>query len=360
LTHSEKEKPVNSRERMLAVIEHQTPDRIPTDIWAVPEVWTKLQEHFGKGADVCEALHVDGIAGVGAKYVGPALPKVAQDESVDFWGIRSRRVEFGAGVYYEQFHHPLAAAETIDDLRQYRWPSPEWFDYSQMRPAAQANREKQVLACGYMAPFTYHQYLRGLEASLADLLLKPEFTEYLLGRLCDFVYEHHRRMFAACEGLIDLTQVTDDYGTQTGPIMSLATFRRFYRPHLQRFIDLAHEFGIRAFHHDDGAIREFLPDLAEMGIDVLNPIQWRCPGMEREALKRDFGRAFCFHGGVDNQQTLPFGSAEDVRAEVRHNIDVLAADRTGYVVAPCHNLQSITPLENIIAMYDEAHHYGRF
>ena len=97
-----------------------------------------------------------------------------------------------------------------------------------------------------------------------------------------------------------------------------------------------------------------------MGADVLNPIQWRCPGMEREALKADFGGRLCFHGGMDNQRTLPFGSAEDVRAEVRRNIDVLAADKTGYVLAPCHNLQAITPVENIVAMYDEAHHSGRF
>ena len=95
-----------------------------------------------------------------------------------------------------------------------------------------------------------------------------------------------------------------------------------------------------------------------MGIDVLNPIQWRCPGMEIEALKRDFGGSMCFHGGIDNQQTLPFGSAADVRAEVRRCIDVLAADGTGYVVAPCHNIQANTPVENILAMYDEAHEYG--
>jgi len=174
------------------------------------------------------------------------------------------------------------------------------------------------------------------------------------------MYDHHRRMFQACEGLIDVTQVTDDYGMQTGPLMGLETFRGFYRPHLQRFIDLAREFGIRVFHHDDGAIRDFLPDMAEMGIDVLNPIQWRCPGMEIEALKRDFGDSMCFHGGIDNQQTLPFGSAADVRAEVRRCIDVLAADGTGYVVAPCHNIQANTPVENILAMYDEAHEYGAF
>jgi len=154
--------------------------------------------------------------------------------------------------------------------------------------------------------------------------------------------------------------VTDDFGTQTGPMISLKVFREFYRPHMQRFIDLAHGFGIKVFHHDDGSIRTFIPDLIEMGIDILNPVQWTCPGMELERLKRDFGKDLCFHGGIDNQHVLPFGTLEEVRAEVRHNIDALCSDQTGYILAPCHNIQPITPVKNIIAMYDEAWKYGKF
>jgi uroporphyrinogen decarboxylase len=97
-----------------------------------------------------------------------------------------------------------------------------------------------------------------------------------------------------------------------------------------------------------------------MGIDILNPLQHNCPGMELEGLKRDFGGGLCFHGGVDNQRVLAFGTPEEVRAEVRHCIDALAYDRTGYILAPCHNIQALTPVESIIAMYDEAQKYGKF
>jgi len=349
---------VNSRERMLAAMDRKPMDRIPTDIWAVPEIREKLSRRLGE--DYLEALHVDGFAGAGATYVGPDLPAAGEGRTIDYWGILHERVRYDTGEYNEISRHPLAEAESIDDLEAYAWPEADWFDCSQMADAARQGGRSQAVMCGYMAPLTYHMYLRGLEACLTDPLLRGEFTHHLLGRLCDFMYDHHRRMFQACEGLIDVTQVTDDYGMQTGPLMGLETFRGFYRPHLQRFIDLAREFGIRVFHHDDGAIRDFLPDMAEMGIDVLNPIQWRCPGMEIEALKRDFGDSMCFHGGIDNQQTLPFGSESDVRAEVRRCIDVLAADGTGYVVAPCHNIQANTPVENILAMYDEAHEYGAF
>jgi uroporphyrinogen decarboxylase len=123
-------------------------------------------------------------------------------------------------------------------------------------------------------------------------------------------------------------------------------------------IALAHSYGVKVFHHDDGAIRPLLPELIEIGIDLLNPIQWRCRGMEREGLARDFGASVVFHGGVDNQQTLPFGSPEDVRREVADNIAAFR-DCKGYVVAPCHNIQPNTPTRNILALYEAVHEFGQ-
>jgi len=345
---------------MLAAINHQPLDRVPLDIWATPEVFQKLQAHFGSNADIYDSLSIDGFATVNAAYVGPALPTHSDGATENMWGMRHIKVNYGTGSYNEQCFFPLAHARTIDDLEKYRWPSTDWFDYSGMRMDAAAKHSQRLVMCGYMAPFYFHNLLRGLEQSLMDPIEDPEFTHHLLGRICDFFYEHHRRMFEACRGLIDVAQVTDDLGTQTGPMISLDTYRSFYRPHHQRFINLCHEFNIKVFHHDDGAIRSFLPDLVADGINILNPIQWRCPGMALAGLKKDFGQKICFHGGVDNQETLPHGTPDQVRAEVRLLIDTLASDRTGYILAPCHNLQPVTPIENILAMYDEARAYGVF
>lgn len=350
---------MNARERTLAAINHQPVDRIPTDIWATREVWDKLRRHFGEGVDIVAELHIDTMAGVGADYIGPTLPAVPEGESVNYWGIRNKRMAYETGTYDEQSFYPLAGAQSIGDLDAYAWPSADWFDYSQMRAKAEQARQNQVVACGYMAPFYYHNLLRGLEQSLIDPLESPEFSHELLRRITDFFCAHHRRMFEACEGLIDLCQVTDDLGSQTGPMIGVDLYREFYAPHHKRCIDLCHEFGIKVMHHDDGSCRAFLPDLVEMGIDILNPIQWRCPGMDMAELKAQFGRRICFHGAIDNQQTLPFGTTGDVRAEVRRCIDTLAADGTGYILAPCHNIQAVSPVENILAMYDEAWRYGK-
>ncbi|MDF1513191.1 MAG: uroporphyrinogen decarboxylase family protein [Anaerolineae bacterium] len=350
---------MNSRERMLAAIHHQPVDRIPTDIWATPEVWSTLHKAFGPGInDVRDALHIDGMNGIAPVYKGPPLPRTPVGESVDFWGIRRRSTHYATGEYAEQCFAPLAFATSIDDLERYAWPQADWFDYSTMREQAQHARVNRVLMFGYMAPFYFHNMLRGLEQSLIDPLENPELTNAIVTRISDFFYEHHRRAFIACEGLIDIAQVTDDLGSQTGPLISQPLYQAYYAPHHKRFIDLCHEFGIIVFHHDDGSCRTFIPLLIEMGIDILNPIQWTCPGMDRVELKAEYGSQLCFHGAVDNQYVLPFGSPEEVREEVRTCIDTLAADGTGYILAPCHNLQPNTPLENITAMYDEAHKYG--
>ncbi len=134
--------------------------------------------------------------------------------------------------------------------------------------------------------------------------------------------------------------------------------RRFLLPRMKRMTDLAHQAGVSVFHHNDGAIRAILPDLIAMGIDILNPIQWRCQGMDRALLKQDFGQDVVFHGGMDNQVTLPFGTPADVRQEVADNIRLLGKGG-GYILAPCHNIQAVSPPENIVTMYETAYELGR-
>jgi len=351
---------MNHRERILATIHRQPVDRLPTDMWATDEVRRKLFAHLDVDnvVDLYDKLDIDGIMGIAPPYIGPPLT-VEGDYREDEWGMGYRQQAYESGVYEEQVVYPLAEAETIADLEAYRWPSPDWYDYDGL-PEQAAHYEGRAIECGYTAVFYYHNKLRGLEQSLMDALLRPEFTHYLVQRLSDFFTEYHRRCFEAGRGVIDITQVTDDWGAQTGLLTSPRVFEEFYRAATQRAIDLAKSYGLIVFHHDDGDMRPLLPRLVAMGIDVLNPIQWRCGDWDLEALKAEYGDRLCFHGAIDNQQTLPFGTVEDVRAEVQRMVETLACDRTGLIVAPCHNLQAITPVENIVAMYEAAREYGAF
>ena len=345
---------MNHRERILAAMRHQPVDRIPTDIWAVPEMWDKLRQHLGvtEILDVYDRLGIDGIIEIKPPYIGPALPR-SGDYWENEWGMGHRPQKVAGGVYDEQVRYPLAQAETIADLEAFPWPSPDWYDYSAL-PALATQAPGRAIGCGYTACFFYHNLLRGLELSLMDPLLRPEFTRYLVQRLSDFFTEYHRRCFDATRGLVDVTQVTDDFGSQAGLLINPRIFDQFYGYTMQRAIELAREHGIIVFHHDDGDLRRLLPRLVGMGIQVLNPIQWRAGNWDLAELKATYGHLLCFHGGVDNQQTLPFGRPDDVRTQVRRLKQVLGSDGTGYIVAPCHNIQAITPLENILALYETA------
>jgi uroporphyrinogen decarboxylase len=145
--------------------------------------------------------------------------------------------------------------------------------------------------------------------------------------------------------------VAEDFGAQERLLMAPQVIREIFVPRMKRMIDLAHSAGARAFFHSDGAVREIVPDMIAAGIDVLNPIQWRCAGMDRVGIKRDFGDQVVLHGGVDNQATLSFGTVADVRAEVETNIEILGKGGR-YILAPCHNIQPITPPENVVALYE--------
>jgi uroporphyrinogen decarboxylase len=373
---------MDHRERILAAIRHQPLDRIPTDMWATVEVQEKLFDHFRietkRGVpsvgielmggvlsrdvdailELFDRLGIDGILVVKPPYVGPPL-RVEEDYWENEWGMGFRRQLYEGGFYNERVRFPLADAETLQDLESYRFPDPDWYDYAAL-PQLVARCRGRAVSCGYTAPFFYHNLLRGLELSLTDVMLRPEFSQYLVQRISDFFTEYHRRCFEATRGLIDMTQVTDDFGSQNGLLISPRVFDKFYRAAIQRAIDLAKAYGLFVFHHDDGDLRGLLPRLCETGIDILNPIQWRCGDWDLRALKKEYGARLCFHSAVDNQQTLAFGKPEDVRAQVKELIAALASDQTGFVVGPCHNLQAISPIENIVALYEAAREYGAF
>lgn len=351
---------MTSRERILSAIDRRPVDRIPTDYWGTPEITENLQRHFGVDdtIDLWPRLHADKIIQVAPAYVGPPIVDTLE-ERIDYWGVQRARIVYGVGAYYEIRHHPLAEYETIDEIESgYTWPSADWFDFSGVAEECDRYPEYAIEA-GYMAPFYMFNNIRGFERSLIDLAADPELTQHCEDRICDFLYDYHWRLFESAGGRVHLTEVTDDFGSQHGLLISQSAFRRYFEKPYSRLIGLARQFGIRVFHHDDGAMADLIPDLLRLGIQVLNPIQWRLPGMDPALLKDRYGDVLSFHGGVDNQWVLPFGTPRDVEAEVIHCLSTLGRGGTGYVLAPCHNLQAITPVENVVRMYEAARHEGR-
>ena len=345
---------MNSKERWTAVMKRQKPDRIPMDYWATPEVNEKLMKHLGLSSmeEVFKKLHIDKPVGVGPKYTGPALTK-----GTDMFGVTYRTVGYGTGAYDERVTSPLAKFETAAEIeKNYKWPSADWWDYSVI-PGQIKGKEDRPIVGGGSEPFLTYKNLRGEEQAFIDLVADPEMVNYILGKLYGLAYENTKSIYEAIPGKVFYSYVAEDMGSQEDLMYSPDQISTFFFPHMRKMIKLVHGAGAYTFHHSDGGIRKIIPGLIEIGMDILNPIQWRCRGMEREGLKKDFGDKLVFHSGVDNQQTIPFGTIKDVKDEVKTNIEILGRNG-GYILGPCHNIQPVTSAENIVALYEAGMEFG--
>lgn len=333
---------------------------MPCDLWATDEVMQRLRADLGcaDDAEVWRTLGVDKCV-----FLAPRHPRAKENtwhipSLFSVWGIPTQQVPYleGEGVYEEAVAPPLAHATTVAEIERYPWPKAEEWDYESLLTECLKWPDYPIVGASY-EPFYLYCRLRGMEQALEDLVENPAIADAMMERIFDVSAGVVKRSLQEAGELMDFIYVAEDLGTQESLLMSPRVFRRHIKPWLARMIDLGLAHGVHAFHHDDGAIAPLLRDLIEIGIDVLNPIQWRCKGMEREQLARRFGHDVVFHGGVDNQKTLPFGTPEDVRREVAENIHIFA-DCKGYVVAPCHNIQVNTPTRNIVALYDAVREYG--
>lgn len=342
------------RERFHAIVNHEVPDRIPLHYRATEEFDAKLMKYLGvkTAEERNRRLHIEPHIGVGGRYVGPPLPP-----DTDVFGIKYRLIHYEGGSYRECASHPLAQYKTVEEIEaNYTWPDPDWWDYSHI-PALVEGKDDIPVSGGGSEPFLRYKYLRGEEQAFIDLVENPEIVHYVLDKLFDLSYQNTLRIYETIPGRVDWTTVAEDLGAQQGLLYSPEQIRTFLLPRMKRMMDLAHQAGAKVLTHSDGAIRDIIPDLIEAGMDILDPVQWRCKGMDREALKRDFGDKIVFHGAMDNQYTLAFGSVEEVRQEVRDNIRILGAGG-GYILGPCHNIQVVSPPENIVACYDTAYEEG--
>jgi uroporphyrinogen decarboxylase len=344
-------------ERMTLALEHRDTDRIPISMVCsgihqpvYGQLESMLQEERGIG--VIEYLWpILDIVLVLPKYVGPHF-----ERKTDHWGVRRKKVDFGMGSYEDEIEYqPLAGATSVDDVLKHAWPSPDWFDYSGIpEKIAQINANgKHYIMSGWASVWECSWYMRGFEAALMDLVENPELINSIMKKVTEFQLEFHRRILEAGNGDIDLIFCGDDIGTQRGLLMSLDTFETNIKPYHTQMNAMIHRHDARVIYHSDGAIMKAVPALVDMGIDILQPLQFDAAGMGPEALKTTYGDVLSFEGGVSVQKTLPLGTVDDVREEVRNLIRLLGSSG-GYILGPSHVIQAGTPAQNILAMFDTA------
>jgi uroporphyrinogen decarboxylase len=346
------------RQRVLTALDHRQPDRVPIEyhFFGTPEMVARLKAHLRCETDeeLRRRLGID-IRRVAPVYVGPPLYSDATGRKEDHWGVIREPVSHGSGAYDEIRHYPLAGAETIGDLDGHRWPRIDWFDFTSLHSQIeQANeRDDYAIIMGNGNIFETSWYMRGWERMLLDLMANPELVAELLRRVTDWYIAYFTAALTEAKGSIQLAFTADDVAMQHGPLMALDVWRALLKPEHQRLNAVIHSFGAKIVYHCDGAVMDFLEDFVEMGIDALDPLQMNAARMDPAAMKARVGDRLCFHGGVDVQSTLPFGTSESVRARSLELIEVLGRDG-GYIFGPAHAIQEDTPVENAVALFDAA------
>jgi uroporphyrinogen decarboxylase len=342
-------------------LRHQETDRVPVDFLATLEAWARLQKHLGieDTEGILRHLGVD-LRHPRQPYVGPPLTTCPDGSSVDAWGVRRRWVRHGGGAYAEIVENPLSRVNDASQLADYDWPEPAWWDAHDLCEQIRRLDTAQPYAIAleeFGDPggiFEIASYMRGMEQFLIDIATQPDLAFEIMRRVADFYVGLLEQVMATVPaGSIDLIWTSDDIAHQHGRLISERHWRDLIAPHHERLNRRIHELGARVMYHSCGAVRPFIPGLIEIGVDVLDVLQFSADGMDPLDIKMNFGNRLCFHGGIDVQSTLPFSTEAEVRRTTRERIEVLGKGG-GYILSPTHNVQVDTPPQNILAMYVEA------
>jgi uroporphyrinogen decarboxylase len=355
---------VTSKQRVLAAVNLAEADRVPMDFHGNAWVLRRLHQELGTSnhRELLLRLRSDivdlrGVVDPAYRGPVPALRQLGDGVRENFWGWRQKVMQTATGPEECFVEFVLAEATSVDDFQQHRWPSADWFDFSDFAEQLVPWRDFAVMASG-ASVFQHPTFLRGIDNLLIDMAVRPELAHWLLDRFTNFYVDYFDRMLTAAQGQIDILRTADDLGTQGGLLLSPEMFRTFIKPRLKKLVDMTHSHGVKFMFHSCGAIRPLIDELIEIGIDVLDPLQAAAAGMDPQVLKEAFGDRVCLHGGICTQHLLPQGTPDQVRNEVRHRVEILGR-HGGYILAPCHVLQTDVPTANILAMSEAGVQFGR-
>ncbi|RQD71490.1 MAG: uroporphyrinogen-III decarboxylase [Tindallia sp. MSAO_Bac2] len=381
---------LSSRERVRRALNHQEPDRVPIDIGGMSTLTTlhldaykKLKQEFGLKGDIqltsmpsqsvlpdeeirkrfkadCYPLSTMWPDG------GQLNPNIEGDGSrtyTDEWGVKWRQPK--NGMYFDAVGHPLLDC-TVRDIEAFNWPDPK----DRSRIAGLGDRAKGIFEQTdyalvmngplYGGVYVPCQWLMGFEEFFIKLIIEPEVVRALLDKVVEYHIGQWDAILDEAGKYIEAVVITDDLGTQTSPIMKPSTYRNVIKPAHRKIISfIKSKADVKVIFHSDGAIKEFMPDLVEIGCDALNPIQISAEGMDdTKKLKEEYGDKLVFWGGAcESQSLITNGSVIDIRLEVERRINDLAPGG-GLIAGSIHSIQKDAPVENMIAFYDALLEFG--
>jgi uroporphyrinogen decarboxylase len=371
-----------SRARVRAALDHREPDRVPFDLGGSRMTGIHVRAYAGLRAglglapvdirvgDLTQQLaevdtDVMDLLGCDVRLVGPRSAAGYRRDVVeadgylsfcDEWGV-GRRMPVDGGLYYDSFGAPLGGEVDLAAIDAFPWPDAT----DPGRYVGMVEAARQIVGiegravfvgsiCGGLSEGLFK--MRGFEDGYVDLAAEPGRARRVMEKILEIKLEYWDRALGDLGDLVDVVGEADDLGGQDRPLFSPATYRTLVKPlQAELFSFIRARTSARIFLHSCGAIRDLIPDLIEIGVDVLNPVQVSASGMDSAGLKRDFGRDLTFWGGgVDTQRILGAGTPDEVRSEVRRRVTDLR-EGGGFVFAAVHNIQPNVPADNILAMW---------
>ncbi|MBS3769988.1 MAG: hypothetical protein KGY69_07015 [Bacteroidales bacterium] len=380
-------------ERVVTALTHKEPDRIPFDLGGTMvtginiKALQKLKKHLGlkepaqvkdpitqmayTGEDVIDYLKVD------VKNVGPKVPEGSQLKDLgtadgyhyieDEWGMQWR-MPLENDLYYDVYKHPLAHVQTVQDVENYPWPDAlDPVRYEDLKKEADSivYDEKKAYVMGRMSSgmWEHAMWMTGYEKFLTDMYLNPSVVQAIMEKILEVKMQYWKRALEAVGENILVASCADDLGTQSSLLVDLALYKELIWPYHKRlfeFIKKQAKSKTYIFFHNDGAIMETIPLLIEAGVDILNPFQVNCTGMDTQKFKKEYGRELTIWGGsCDTQFVMPYGTPREVRDETKRRIEDLAPGG-GFIFAPIHVIQGGVPTENIMAWWETLQEYGKY
>ncbi len=339
---------MTGRERALATIAGKKTDRTCYSFRAEPDTLEKIYRALGfhdydRLIDLLNPdVHlIDGIF--------PA-EKNCGTHFQNCWGERYIYKQTEYGPVREDLDGALCDAQSLADFENFDWPKNDDVDYSMVKARIDRHPDRAI-HYGSGDVWQRPGLVRGMANFMMDMVLNPEFCHFLSRYFTEFYIEEYRRAQEAADGRIDIFTIYSDLGSQNAPLISIDMFKTFVFPYVKQIADAVHKIGGKLFFHSCGAIYPFIDGLIEAGIDILDPIQPCTPEMQPEYLAEHFGGRVCFHGGQDIQQVVSLGTPEDIKENIARY--KTAFKDCGYILAPSHFLQVDTPVENILALYEE-------
>jgi uroporphyrinogen decarboxylase len=355
---------MESKERVMIAMLHQEADRIPLNFRATEEIIHKLSLFLNLDYEgLLNHFKVD-FREVIPPYVGPNRTTGKPGRFVDIWGVeRFENISEIAKTTYVSYH-PLKDVTTPKEISKHVWPRAEWFDFT---PVAGMCKHYQSYAIsspgihceGWHGVFHQLTYLFGMEKVLMDLVMAPDLIKAAIDEIMKFLLRFYERLLQSAEGMLDFVFYKDDFGTQDNLMISRQMFLDYFYPNIQALVELCNSYGAKLIMHSCGSVFPIIPDFIKAGVTVLDPIQVTAKDMNICVLKREFGDALTFHGGIDIQRLMPRGTIEEIDLAAKETIETLGKGG-GYFFSPSHRFQNDTPVENIMTLYNSAFRYGMY